>query len=114
MSATASASIDLHAVWWAIGPQLKMSSAKLFLDVPRKAGTFAGRSQVSSWLLAITRNKAIQAMRRRSLQPLDDAASEMLVDGADTPEAALEKKQVSSMSREALKHLSQAHRELTT
>ena len=36
---------------------------EVFLDVWRNAGTFAGRSQVSSWLLAIARNKAIQTVR---------------------------------------------------
>ena len=37
----------------------------VFLDVWRQAATFEGQSSVSTWLLAIARNKAISARRRR-------------------------------------------------
>ena len=37
----------------------------VFLDVWRQAGAFEGRATVSTWLLAIARNKAASALRRR-------------------------------------------------
>ena len=39
--------------------------SEVFLDVWRQAGKFEGRSAVSTWLLAITRFKALSALRRR-------------------------------------------------
>jgi RNA polymerase sigma-70 factor (ECF subfamily) len=39
--------------------------SEVFLDVWRQAGKFEGRFAVSTWLLAITRFKALSAMRRR-------------------------------------------------
>ena len=55
---------------------------EVFLDVWRKAGGFEGRSQVSTWLLAITRFKALAMGRRRPLEPLDDEVCETIEDGA--------------------------------
>ena len=40
--------------------------SEVFLDVWRHAGTFQGRSQVMTWLLALARNKALSALRRPS------------------------------------------------
>ena len=51
---------------------------EVFLDVWRKAGGFAGHSQVSTWLLAIARNKAIAATRRRTCEPLNDNICETI------------------------------------
>ena len=48
--------------------------SEVFLDVWRQAGNFRAQSQVSTWLLAIARNKAISALRRRSTEELDDAS----------------------------------------
>ena len=47
----------------------------VFLDVWRTAGTFAGRAQVSTWLLGIARNKAIDARRARSVGHWDEEAA---------------------------------------
>ena len=44
----------------------------VFLDVWRQAASFEGRSSVSTWLLAITRFKALSALRRRKDAELDD------------------------------------------
>jgi hypothetical protein len=46
--------------------------SEVFLDVWRQAGRFQGRSQVTTWLLAIARNKALSALLRRSTEELDD------------------------------------------
>jgi len=46
--------------------------SEVFLDVWRQAGRFEGRSQVSTWLLAISRFKALSALRRRPDEELDE------------------------------------------
>src|SRR4051812_40151846 len=40
--------------------------SEVFFEVWRKASTFEGRSQVSTWILGITRNKALDARKTRS------------------------------------------------
>src|SRR5918994_3573150 len=64
----------------------------VFLDVWRQAGRFEGRSAVSTWLLAITRFKALSALRRRPDEALDEEAAEAIEDPADDPEVTLDKK----------------------
>jgi RNA polymerase sigma-70 factor, ECF subfamily len=83
----------------------------VFLDVWRKAGTFAGHSQVATWLLAIARNKAI-AVKRRSCDPLNDDICETLQDGADDPETVMGRSQTRSLLFQCLTNLSTAHREV--
>ena len=86
--------------------------SEVFLDVWRTAGAFEGRSTVSTWLLGITRHKAIARMRRRSPEPLDDDAAETIEDLSDGPEAALQNQQTRSILLESLKHLTLVHREI--
>ena len=52
--------------------------SEVFLDVWRQAGRFEGRSQVSTWLLAIARFKALSALRRRPDEELDDETAEAI------------------------------------
>src|SRR6266511_1655571 len=66
--------------------------SEVFLDVWRQAGRFEARSQVSTWLLAIARHKALTAMRTRQHEQLDDAVSATVADQSDDPEMALQKK----------------------
>src|SRR5262245_66495839 len=40
--------------------------SEVFLDVWRQPRRFQGRSEATTWLLAIARNKALSALRRRS------------------------------------------------
>src|SRR3954463_11506129 len=40
--------------------------SEVFLDIWRHAARYEGRSSVSTWMLAIARNKAISALRRRA------------------------------------------------
>ena len=86
--------------------------SEVFLDVWRQAGKFEGRSAVSTWLLSIARFKALSALRRKPEQELDEETAEAIVDTADTPQAALEKKDKGEMLREALSVLSAEHREI--
>jgi RNA polymerase sigma-70 factor, ECF subfamily len=57
----------------------------VFFDVWRKARTFEGRSRVSTWLLAIARHKAIDAINSRSTDPLDEETYDSVEDPSDNP-----------------------------
>jgi len=86
--------------------------SEVFLDVWRKAHLFEGRSQVSTWLLGIARNKALSARRRRAMDHLDDETAQAIEDPADSPYSVLEKKDEHALVRKALTQLSPAHREI--
>ena len=85
---------------------------EVFLDVWRKAKSFEGRSQVSTWLLGVARNKALVITRRRRPELLNDEACEAIEDAADDPERAIQRKQNGSILFECLKNLSPVHREI--
>jgi RNA polymerase sigma-70 factor (ECF subfamily) len=86
--------------------------SEVFLEVWLCAGAFEGRAQVSTWLLAITRNKAMGIIRQRPLNWLDESELASIKDETDGPEAAIQKRQAASILSEALRHLSPAHREI--
>jgi RNA polymerase sigma-70 factor, ECF subfamily len=86
--------------------------SEVFLDVWRQAGKFEGRSSVSTWLLAITRFKALSALRRRKDAELDDEAAAAIEDPSDDPEVAVQKKDTSDVLRKCLERLSPDHREI--
>ena len=85
---------------------------EVFLEVWRNAGRFEARSQVSTWILAIARFKALASMRRRQHDELDDEASEMIEDTADDPEATVQKTERSALLQQCLQQLSVAHRQV--
>lgn len=86
--------------------------SEVFIDVWRQAERFEQRSQVSTWLLAIARNKALSVLRRRSTEALDAEVAEFIEDPADNPEVTMQKKQQSSVLQGCLMQLSPAHREI--
>ena len=86
--------------------------SEVFLDVWRHAAVFEGRSSVSTWLLAIARNKAISARRRRPDVELNDELTSTLADPADDPELMLEKKDREEVLRRSVAKLSQRHAEI--
>jgi RNA polymerase sigma-70 factor (ECF subfamily) len=86
--------------------------SEVFLDVWRHAAVFEGRSSVSTWLLAIARNKAISARRRRPDVELNDELTSTLADPADDPELMLEKKDREEVLRRSVAQLSQGHAEI--
>ena len=86
--------------------------SEVFLDVWRKAGQFEGRSQASTWLLAIARYKALSQLRSRPVDQLDESAAETIEDPADTPEEAMGKKHRGELLRRCLEQLSPGHREV--
>ena len=86
--------------------------SEVFLDVWRNARTFKGESQVSTWLFAIARNKAISAMRRRCDDQLDEDALGLVEDPADNPHTLLEHEDRAIIVRKCLAELSPNHREV--
>ena len=86
--------------------------SEVFLDVWRKAGCFKAKSQVSTWLLAIARNKALSSLRRRSDEQLNDGVLDMIEDPAEDPETLVQKNDRSAIVKKCLAHLSAAHREV--
>jgi RNA polymerase sigma-70 factor (ECF subfamily) len=86
--------------------------SEVFLDVWRKAGTFEGRAQVSTWLLGITRNKALDTRKQRSTEALDEAVAETIEDPANNPEVEIQKKDLRAVMRKCLAEMSPVHREI--
>jgi RNA polymerase sigma-70 factor, ECF subfamily len=86
--------------------------SEVFIDVWRQAERFERRCQVSTWLLAIARNKALSTLRRRSHEQLDHEIAEFIEDPADNPEIMMQKQERSTVLRSCLQELSPAHREI--
>jgi RNA polymerase sigma-70 factor, ECF subfamily len=84
----------------------------VFLDVWRQAGTFEGRSAVSTWIFSIARFKALNVLQRRPMEELDDEKAGAIEDQADDPEIALAKKDKAAVLRACLLKLSAEHREI--
>ena len=86
--------------------------SEVFLDVWRQAKSFEARSSVSTWLLAIARNKALTARRRRIDAELDETIAATVADPADDPEIVLAKKDRAELLRHSLANLSPEHGEV--
>jgi RNA polymerase sigma-70 factor, ECF subfamily len=86
--------------------------SQVFLDVWRSASRFENRARVSTWLLSIARFKAINVLRRRAYESGDLEDVPEIADAADTPEAALDRKETSGILQVCIDKLSPAHREI--
>lgn len=86
--------------------------SEVFLHVWRRADGFRGDSQVSTWLLAIARNKSLSAFRRRVDAPLEDVRVAAVEDPADDPEVMVHNKERSAIMQKCLSQLSAAQREV--
>ena len=86
--------------------------SEVFFDVWRQAEGFESKSQVSTWLLAIARYKALSAMRRRTDEHLDDQMAATIEDTADDPETVVNTKDRATIIQKCLTQLSPAHREV--
>jgi RNA polymerase sigma-70 factor (ECF subfamily) len=86
--------------------------SEVFLDIWRQAGRFEGRSAVSTWMLAITRFKALSVLRRKKDDELDEETAERIEDATDDPEVALAKRDTGNVLRRCLAALSPEHREV--
>jgi RNA polymerase sigma-70 factor (ECF subfamily) len=85
--------------------------SEVFVAAWRQAGRYQGRSQVSTWLLAIARNKASWIRRRRDTEQLDETV-EFIQDPNPDPEVALQLTQRAKLLLRCLNQLSPAHREI--
>jgi len=86
--------------------------SEVFLDVWRQADAFEAKCQVSTWLLAIARYKALSALRRRSDEQLDDKIAATIEDPSDNAETIMFHKDRSALVQKCLMQLSPAHREV--
>jgi RNA polymerase sigma-70 factor (ECF subfamily) len=86
--------------------------SEVFIDAWQHAGRFEGRSTVSTWLLGITRHKALTAANRRSTESVDSETAMNVVDPSATPEAALGQKDTGSVIRRCIAALSPEHAEI--
>jgi RNA polymerase sigma-70 factor (ECF subfamily) len=86
--------------------------SEVFIELWRHGASFEGRARLSTWILAIARNKAVSALRGRIDQPLDDGFAEAIPDRAIAPDEALDSSQRSALLRKCLAELSPAHREI--
>jgi RNA polymerase sigma-70 factor, ECF subfamily len=84
----------------------------IFIDAWRGARGFKAKSQVSTWLLAIARNKALSAMRARLDEQLDDEMAMAIADPADDAETTVNKHDRCAIVQRCLSKLSPIHREV--
>src|SRR5258705_11329098 len=64
-------------------------TSEVFLEVWRHAARFERRSQVTTWLLAVARHKALQVLRRPPSQPPDDDACASIAHASHHPQMAI-------------------------
>jgi RNA polymerase sigma-70 factor (ECF subfamily) len=87
-------------------------ASEVFFEVWRGADRFQSKSTVSTWLLAIARNKAIATLRRRKHEELDDDEAAAIADPSGDPECALDQKNHSALLQKSLTELSPLHRQV--
>jgi RNA polymerase sigma-70 factor, ECF subfamily len=87
-------------------------TSEVFFQAWEQAARFEARSSVSTWLLAIARNKALSEFRRRSSEQLDEESASSLEDPQDGPELALQKRERTALIRTCIARLSPEHQEI--
>jgi len=87
-------------------------ASEVFLEVWRRADRFKADSQVSTWLLAIARNKSHSALHRRVHVPLEDERATVVEDPADGPEISVYNKDRNALVQACLSQLSTAHQDV--
>ncbi|MBD9426223.1 sigma-70 family RNA polymerase sigma factor [Pseudomonas sp. PDM15] len=87
---------------------------EVMLEVWRRAATFAGQSQVRTWLLSITRYKSVDLLRRkRPSEMLDESNLEDEASEEACPASlAIELSQQSEQVRQCLDRLKDGHRQV--
>ena len=86
--------------------------SEVFIDLWRSPSAFEGRSEVSTWLMAIARNKAWSLLRKKKDDEIDDEALGAIEDDSDDPETTAQKKSKGELLRACLERLSAEHREV--
>jgi RNA polymerase sigma-70 factor, ECF subfamily len=86
--------------------------SEVFLNVWRHAVSFDAKCQVTTWLLAIARHKALSVLRRRPETQLDEEMAATIADPDEDAEAVLDRKERGKIIRACLTQLSPSHREI--
>jgi RNA polymerase sigma-70 factor, ECF subfamily len=86
--------------------------SEVFIDVWRNPSGFEGKSEASTWLLAIARNKAYSLLRKKKEDQIDEDVASEIEDDADDPEVAMQKKTKGDLLRACIARLSIEHREV--
>lgn len=86
--------------------------SQVFIDVWRTASHFEGRSQVSTWLHAIARFKALTALNRRRHEDIKQSDVREIQEETNTPEISLNRNQTNAILRNCVAQLSPVHREI--
>src|SRR3979409_2147989 len=86
--------------------------SQVFLDVWRSANRFESRARVSTWLLSIARFKAIDSLRERTCENIDQYDVALISDASDPAEVALDRKETKGILLACINKLSPAHREI--
>ena len=87
----------------------------VFLELWRNGKNFQGRSQVSTWLMGIARNKALTALaaqRPAGELELDDAPEVAVRDHADHPEQSLDRQGRNAVIQACLRQLPAPQRDI--
>jgi RNA polymerase sigma-70 factor (ECF subfamily) len=85
---------------------------EVFLEAWRNAKSFEGRSNPTTWLLAIAHNRAVSSLRKRREQGWDEEQAREIPDGDDTPEVVAQKADKGAIMRRCMDSLSAEHREI--
>jgi len=86
--------------------------SEVFIEIWRRAGSFKRKSQVSTWILAIARYKALSALRGRSDAQIDEDAAAAIADPADDAETMMADRDRTATIQKCLMQLSAPHREV--
>jgi RNA polymerase sigma-70 factor (ECF subfamily) len=86
--------------------------SQVFLEVWRSARAFENRARVSTWLLGIARFRALDMLRERTQESIDQDEVLDIADPGDTPEGTLDRKEASGVLEACMNRLSPAHREI--
>ena len=81
-----------------------------FFKALQSLNQFQGKSSLKSWLCAIAKNLWLSEQRKKSVQPVDEAAS--LVDPSAGPEEAIVRQDESMRIHRLLHHLDEPYREV--
>lgn len=85
----------------------------VMLDVWQRADSFAGQSQVRTWLFSITRNKSVDLLRRkRPNESLDEATLDADAEDFCEHSVRLELQQQGVQVRQCLDKLKDSHRQV--
>ena len=87
------------------------ATGEVFLSLWRQADQFKAQSSVSTWLLAIARDKAVAELRRRRCEAFGEDVT-AVADPADGPDVTLHAKDRGQALRLCLAQLSPEHREM--